>query len=296
MTKTVIVFEDSGWRRLLPLVYLRPVFDLLCGMQNLLERLQICLGASPKYDEFETVLWCRTDIADVVAEQTHLQVNKLNTTPQSDNECTLFLNGRGYWKQIPQADEHPLPWLGTVGDQSQIACLFADADLLRNLAPEVALDEARFLEAVAGVERHDVGECVTLFDWPWQIVLANEQAMLDDWKTSDRFQPGVSCEVGTGVHLLNEQEIHIGSGTGRFGLVKMSAFCRTAMCKDLPASVTDRYCNRGRLFMPVVRSAPYAKSVVKLKPASCRGTPINSMMVFWDTVILDRGSTSLRIA
>ena len=32
--KRVVLFEDPGWTRLLPLTYTRPVFLLLCGMET----------------------------------------------------------------------------------------------------------------------------------------------------------------------------------------------------------------------------------------------------------------------
>jgi UDP-N-acetylglucosamine diphosphorylase/glucosamine-1-phosphate N-acetyltransferase len=42
-----ILFEDEGFRYLLPLVYARPVYDLRCGIFTLRERIQALLGIQP---------------------------------------------------------------------------------------------------------------------------------------------------------------------------------------------------------------------------------------------------------
>ncbi len=47
MFSSVVVYEDSGWQRLLPLVYVRPVFDLLCGATSLLTRIERLLRVEP---------------------------------------------------------------------------------------------------------------------------------------------------------------------------------------------------------------------------------------------------------
>ncbi len=37
--KDVCIFEDKDYRKLLPLVYLRPVYQLRCGMVSLQEKI-----------------------------------------------------------------------------------------------------------------------------------------------------------------------------------------------------------------------------------------------------------------
>ena len=56
--ETVILFEDEGYRPFLPLVILRPVFDLRCGIFTLRERLAALLGRAP-------AAICRAHLASV---------------------------------------------------------------------------------------------------------------------------------------------------------------------------------------------------------------------------------------
>ena len=44
MNDTLILFEDEGFRTLLPLVYARPTFELRCGMFTLRERVAALIG------------------------------------------------------------------------------------------------------------------------------------------------------------------------------------------------------------------------------------------------------------
>lgn len=192
----VIIYEDPGWQRLLPLVYLRAVFQLRCGMGDLLGR--VCSLMSGKKPQ----LWCRSELAEVVAEQTHLCVNSICS------DRTLLLSGRGLWLSLPETVSDA-SWVGVVGDQ--IACVFASASLCDRLQPDVMLDEAQTRGVLAGLPRHDVSAHVKMMTWPWELVLANEGALLDDWATVG--QVGVYGRVDPGSYLLGDDAIFVGEGT-----------------------------------------------------------------------------------
>jgi UDP-N-acetylglucosamine diphosphorylase/glucosamine-1-phosphate N-acetyltransferase len=208
MNKTpIIVYEDPGWQRLLPLVYLRAVFQLRCGMRDLLGRAcSLMAGGRPE-------LWCRSELSEVVAEQADLSVN--GSCPQQ----TLLLNGRGLWQSLPDVSSHNQSWVGVAGNQ--IACVFADADLSAKLRPDVMLDEAQTRGVLAGLPRHDVSDCVRLMAWPWELVLANEKAILEDWTTVN--QVGMFGRLDGGSHLLGEDAIFIGEGTRIYPCVVIDA-------------------------------------------------------------------------
>ena len=197
MNSSVILYEDPGWQRLLPLVYLRAVFQLRCGMRDLLGRVRALKGAG------NLQLWCRDELADVVVEQTALNVNG----PCGDS--ALLLNGRGLWKVLPNVPSSNQSWVGVVG--SQIACVFAQGDLCAKLRPDVLLDEAQTRGVLAGLPRHDVSACVQLMVWPWELVLANNGALLDDWVTMG--QVGQFGQMDAGSYLLGDDGIFIGEGT-----------------------------------------------------------------------------------
>lgn len=193
----VVVYEDPGWQRLLPLVYLRAVYQLRCGMRDLLGRIQYVFG------DLIPDLWCRKELKEVVAEQTGLVVNR------HDDGVVLLLNGRGLWHKVPDLLADAQSWVGVVGDQ--IACVFAQPELSKLLNSDILLDEARTRGVLAGLPRYDVSDCVDMMTWPWHLILSNEAALQTDWDALN--QVGQFGRVDTGSYLLGEEAIFIGEGT-----------------------------------------------------------------------------------
>lgn len=196
----LVVFEDAHWQRLLPLVYMRAVFQLVCGMDDLLAK---ALRAASTQ---ETAVWCRPLIAELVAEETQLPANAPLAGP------ALMLNGRGLWTTVPEVLGSEAAWVGIAGSDEQIACIAADAALASQLSPAVMLDETRLRVALAGVPRRDVGAHVTLLSWPWEVVLHNERALVADWQTRGDACGQQHGTVDEGSYLLQRGAIHIGAG------------------------------------------------------------------------------------
>lgn len=215
----IAVYEDSGWQRLLPLVYVRPVFQLLCGMGDLLSKVQAAAAGASEPDRTAATgttasedgrpldVWCRPVLADIVAEHTGLPTNRPLAEPH------LLLNGRGLWSRLPSVDTSETSWVGTAGASERVACLFADARLMERLSPDVLLDEAQTRAALSGLPRRDVGAHVRLFDWPWEVVLANEHALVCDWEQQGVRRKRLDGRIAEGAYLLAPEAIHIGSGT-----------------------------------------------------------------------------------
>ena len=79
----ICIFEDEQYLNFEPLIYSRPVFDLVCGMTTLKEKI---IRAFPK-EKF--VLKCRNYLEPFVkTENPKLKVNQL------DKDNYLFVNGR----------------------------------------------------------------------------------------------------------------------------------------------------------------------------------------------------------
>lgn len=208
MSTPIIVYEDAGWRQLLPLVYVRATFQLLCGTCSLLTRVARLVervkAAQGNGQVPQLSAWCRPLLAEVVALQTGLSVNVGTAGP------ALALNGRGVWHTLPPHDAAQAAWVGTVGPQQRVACVFIDGELSARLTPEILLDELQTREALAGLPRRDVSAHVTLLDWPWEIVDANEHRLIADWSDD---QARVEGTVLPGSHLVNPAAVHLGAGT-----------------------------------------------------------------------------------
>jgi len=190
----LVVYEDSGWQRLLPLVYVRAVFQLVCGTMDLLSRVRLLSQEPPS-------VWCRPALAELIAEQTSASVN------QSLQPNTLCLCGRGLWQRLPSIPVDGA-WVGTCGEGE--VCVFADVELATKLSPEDFLDQTRLRGHLSGLPRYDVSDCVRVMTWPWDLVGANEAQLESDWARDPR--SGVQGRVCEGAHLLGEDNVFVGDG------------------------------------------------------------------------------------
>jgi len=197
-----VIYEDHGWSSLLPLTYSRSTMQLTCGSRSLLDRLARLAAPAG--------LWCRAELATLVAEQTGLVVNRPVAAP------ALFLNGRGIWWQLPEHAADEVPWVGTIGGGDRVGgrvvCLFADAELTASLTPEALADPTRLDELVGGCNRRDVTGCVDMIDWPWQLVGANRRCLLADWEAAGAGRSRTG-QVDGGAHLLAPDAISLGAGS-----------------------------------------------------------------------------------
>ncbi|MEW6194782.1 MAG: GlmU family protein [Bacteroidota bacterium] len=82
MKQIICLFEDEGFRNLLPLVYTRPVYDLQCGMFSLSKKILTRVPNS------RVIYHTRGYLAQVVRENEKRIVNDF------DYENILFINGR----------------------------------------------------------------------------------------------------------------------------------------------------------------------------------------------------------
>ncbi len=207
MSRPIILFEDECWSRFLPLVYLRGLFELRCGQGLLWERV---VRLSDAEDDETDVLgyWCRPGLAELVAEQISGPVNQPLTSR------SLLLCGRGFWRSLPEYDDGERSWVGTIGESEDIACIAADDELARSLTPDVMLSASRLKDTIGHLPRRDVSGHVHLFAWPWELVNANSDAIVQDCELlQSRSEFMSAADDLPGVHLLNRDAIHIGTGT-----------------------------------------------------------------------------------
>ncbi len=184
------LFEDAGWRDLLPLTWMRACFELRCGRDTLRDKVE------EHFNRRTTALLIREGLDGVAAA-------RLELAAQNAAEATLLVNARA----LMTADLDPPP-AGT-------AWVADDELIVASLAPaEGELDAQTFLHAdslAAWLRRRrcvDPPPGIRLVRYPWDLIHANP-GELRRQLTRGGIREG---HIYPGAHLLDERNIHIASG------------------------------------------------------------------------------------
>ncbi len=192
----ICIFEDSGYSGLLPLVYMKPVCRLRCGILSLEEKIL------NQYPEATVSLFCRDYLADVLTEEERSYgINALDVQA----ECYLFVNGRLLtWEPVPLEGPDEVGLFG-----STLVYLRLGKERYRELSPKDFL-EGKVLSKLGGVTEKEVdATCASYF---WDIIRHNREEIKRDWERLSSCR-GVNGRIDEGVSLLNPGSIFIGKGS-----------------------------------------------------------------------------------
>lgn len=197
----ICIFEDEYYRGLLPLTYLRPVYDLRCGQLTLREKI------ARAYPDEIFILHTRDYLRDTVKEK-H-PGSYVNEIP-GDTDRLLLINGR----MIFSADSARI--LADTGKDiiySQAGVVVGAWLSGRNLeAYRHAIGKSLVSsDGFHGVRRAET-EGLELIRYPWELVHRNRSQLELDFRLSTGGQRGVLGKIYDGAHLLNQAQIHVGKG------------------------------------------------------------------------------------
>jgi UDP-N-acetylglucosamine diphosphorylase/glucosamine-1-phosphate N-acetyltransferase len=167
MIQRIAFFEDDGWRRLMPLCLLRPVFELCCGHGSVRERLR------RRFASADCGALVREALAEAYQEEhPELAVNKLGWLREAP---TRLVNGR--WLG-------PLSALASLADQA--VGVVDDFPVSLTLHPsEVDLVAAEgvsaAVEMLAAVRRPQPLPG-TLLTYPWHVINHNRDWLVTDFR------------------------------------------------------------------------------------------------------------------
>lgn len=195
--QALVVFEDEGYRDLLPLTYWRTTAELRCGYVSLLGRIR------DKLPDTDLTLYCRPMLSAVAAERSGLPVN---VAPEADQ--TLLVNARLLLTSSLQVSQGPaVQW-----HEGAPLVIQTDRALLDRLTPEVLLGGAAIRQLLARLPEHRFIESPQVIRYPWDLVNANRELLESDWRRADaKVRP--AGKVHDGAHLRDKKAIHIGEGS-----------------------------------------------------------------------------------
>lgn len=184
------LFEDEGWRSLLPLTWLRATFELRCGVNRLMDK-TAWLGEGQV-----TALWPRRALSKVLA--TRLR------PPEALGDAWCIVNGRAFFTRKVKL---PGPGVAWALDGELVASGLAGEDIAGFDPADVqnADGQAAWLESCKVEEPPDG---VTLVRYPWELTLRNADELRNQCTRCGILEG----EIYGGAHLLNESQIIVDRG------------------------------------------------------------------------------------
>ncbi|MBI5730515.1 MAG: GlmU family protein [Ignavibacteriales bacterium] len=195
MIKNICIVEDDKYENLLPLVYMRPVYDLRCGILTLREKIEKLFPSAKIF------LHCRKYLEEKVKEiNKNLLVNNL-----SGLDSCLFVNGRTILnsKIVEQISkkEDALYFSG----ETFVAAKLSSYNLEKVISK---LDSVFTTSHFEGIERSDCE--TTIINYPWDLISNNGEQILSDFVFHKTKKKNIHGKVYEGAVLLNEKDIFIG--------------------------------------------------------------------------------------
>ncbi|MFH1942296.1 MAG: GlmU family protein [bacterium] len=193
MSLQLCIFEDEKTRRFLPLCWTRPVYDLVCGMDSLREKI---LRA---YAGVKVSFACRDYLAGVMREEN--PGTEINTLSE---ERVLFVNGRvladpGMASIIPLDGEETVYLSG-----DDVVAVRATGGNLEKLMTKLS----GFLKRDDFEIKREVSVDAVVFGYIWDLVLRNGRQIAADIRARHEMG-GIAGKVHEGVRMLNPSSITV---------------------------------------------------------------------------------------
>lgn len=188
---TVCLFEDDGWRGLLPFTWLRPCWEMVTGTRDTLARVRAA------FDDAAVRALCRPWLEAVVRERSGL-------TPCGEVDGVLFVNGR--LVDVEAVARHARETDGpfALWKDDSVAAFRLD----RSHGP--LPDPAHLTGWVRSLSLPAVSSSVTLFRRWWDLVYLNGDVLSRELQ---RYPLGVyEGTLMSGVYLLDAAKVYVGAG------------------------------------------------------------------------------------
>jgi UDP-N-acetylglucosamine diphosphorylase/glucosamine-1-phosphate N-acetyltransferase len=191
----ICIFEDEQYLNFEPLIYSRPVYDLVCGMSTLKEKI---IRAFPKE---KVVLKCRKYLEPFVkAENPKCKVN------QFENDNYLFINGRivasSNLKNILSAKSSEEKVFTSKG-------VIVAAKVSAKRIKEFSLDKSEIINTQLISNFPSVEVDIPVANYLWDLVYQNGKEIQNDFKIYTKGKTSAKGKFA-GVNFVNKKNIFIG--------------------------------------------------------------------------------------
>ncbi|MCK4352144.1 hypothetical protein KAW65_01925 [candidate division WOR-3 bacterium] len=166
MKDNIYIYEDEGYKNFLPLVWLKPVFDLYCGLYTFKERIQRLYPEANllEVSRFQGVKGSRHHLSRLSRS------DKRSGTESADNAGGLFINGRAIlYKKIP-----------IEGNEE----VFISKDEMVGFRGKWEVRKG-FLDDIK--KKYKIKEIhATIIKYPWELIAKNKERIVKDYKFKEQ--------------------------------------------------------------------------------------------------------------
>lgn len=193
----ICIFEDNNCLDFEPLVFSRPVYDLICGTFTLKEKILLSFG-NPDY-----ILHCRNYLQEITKRNN--RGKKVNQLPEED--C-LFINGRVVANNnLKAAFDITNKKKKVFISNNQLAAVFVPQSDMNNI---INLQNELFdLSFFKDYEKNEVD--VQMVNYLWDLININGEELIKDFelRLSSHSRLNYLNEVPDTVHLINDDQIFV---------------------------------------------------------------------------------------
>ncbi len=191
----ICIFEDEQYLNFEPLIYSRPVFDLVCGMTTLKEKI---VRAFPKE---KITLKCRKYLESFVkSENLKCKVNQFN------DEDYLFINGR----IIAPSNLKNLLKIKSNEDQAFVSKgIVVAAKISKKRIKDLELDKAEFIHTKLFSDLPTQEVDIEFANYLWDLIYLNGKEIQNEFKFFTKGKSSAKKKY-TGVNFVNRKNIFVG--------------------------------------------------------------------------------------
>lgn len=214
MIANIFIFEDNKYTNFLPLAYLRPVYDLICGAATLLAKIV------RNFPEATIALHSRDYLKNVV-KQSHagIGVNNVNVAIG----C-LLVNGRllapRNLEKVLNLDDRDRIF---INDEDEVVAMYLTPKnlyLLKDMVDDIFTSKALLSTFRNKTEVTHVP--LTLIEYPWQL-LDNSAKEIEEDFTASVSTGIIKGEIHAQVNILEEHRIYVGKQSRIYPGVTLNA-------------------------------------------------------------------------
>jgi len=191
--KAIVLFEDSRYINLLPIVYFRPTWEIRCGAFTLREKMQKFFPENVYYSARDYLM-----NYSLPENQSYLKV--------SDSDEILFINGRWILNNEDVKVLQKLPLNSALVKQESVLAVCCTQGEVDKCIKNGLMDDVEVFNSFSILEHEG-----RLVNYVWDAIEWNGGEISCDFENNK--QGGeILGSVASGVHIISEKNVYIGRG------------------------------------------------------------------------------------